>query len=825
MLEDNLVSIITPLYNAKAYIEETIKSVLSQTYKEWEMIIVDDGSTDGSFELVKEFIDSLSSDEKRKFHLLQNEKNSGITETRNRGLKEAKGRYIAFLDSDDLWDEEKLEKQLRYLKDTEAAFCFTQCRIIDENGIFTGRFRKVPVTAEYETLLMDNYIPCLTVLADRSVIPTEHLMMPNIRHEDYAAWLNVLRDSSVKAVGMQETLASYRVNISSTSGNKIEAAKWHWQVLRHQEKINFLRSIKYMFSYIFKAIAKRKKQAFAMFLFIAMGAALATSSTEAKADGYDCVIGTKHQNTNIADNIRNAISAGDVNNDGVISIYVEGGSYNIESNVPIETSNVQLICSSDTTLNFASEKGIYCSASGLTNLTLSGGVWKGAGVSSTLLNLKNTTTATISDITFKNANSNNLQVYNSTGVTISGVNSAEAVENGIYMKSSSVTMTNCNFYDNTQTGVFVRDGSLTITTSEVHGNHNYGLRALGSAEVYANNNAGNKFYKNDYSGVSANASGVKLYLNGNSITSNGQNPKAGTDGAIGHGVGVTDGAYADISGNTIKYNEECGVSVFSGATAVLSDNNIAKSGHQGVGNREGTVIMQSNNTISSSTLNGVTVSDGANLYVTGTGNVIKDNKGSGISVTTSDTTKICVVNITGAVKSYRNTLSGLYADNYSKITVENSEFNRQQNGVHITLGATCTFKNCKFTKNVVGFYIGNPGSTGSVTYCTFDSNSENNIVARGGSNVTSIANNSIKGGKKGIEVLSSAFVQNISNNTLTKTGGIIVKNASATKIKNNTIASSKTNGIYVYNSAVTYLNNNIVTKSSAHGIYTKNSTV
>ena len=264
---DGLVSVITPMYNAKEYILATIQSVLNQTYDMVEMIIVDDGSADGSGTAVLEYLsknsDSVTEDSYsirgKKIRLIHNESNAGIVFARNRALKEAKGRYIAFLDSDDLWDSEKLEKQIAFMKERDVDFCYSACRIIDEKGNPTGRVREVPKCATYEDLLKDNFIPCLTVVADRKRIPTEHLLMPHIRHEDYGAWLNVLRPDSTKAAGLTEVLASYRVNSSSTSGNKLKAAIWHWKVLLKQEKISFFKSLKYM-CYYATGVIKRYSQ-------------------------------------------------------------------------------------------------------------------------------------------------------------------------------------------------------------------------------------------------------------------------------------------------------------------------------------------------------------------------------------------------------------------------------------------------------------------------------------------------------------------------------------------------------------------------------------
>ncbi len=252
-----MISVITPLFNGKKYIIETLESVRNQTCENWEMLIIDDASTDEGPGLVEDYL-HVKADER--IRLLKNEKNIGAVGSRNRGLSEARGQYICFLDSDDLWDPEKLERQLAYLKekkttDPHAGFVFSQCRIIDGEGRETGQIRRVDEVVDYKKLLKDNQIPCLTVLIDRQEIPTESIQMPDIGHEDYAAWLNILKDGH-KAYGLREVLAGYRVNASSLSGNKKTAARWHYEVLKSQQLSHFS-LIYYMICYVIAAINKR----------------------------------------------------------------------------------------------------------------------------------------------------------------------------------------------------------------------------------------------------------------------------------------------------------------------------------------------------------------------------------------------------------------------------------------------------------------------------------------------------------------------------------------------------------------------------------------
>lgn len=248
-MENKLISIITPMYNGEATIAQTIESVLNQTYPQWEMIIVDDCSTDNSAELVHSY---EKKDNRIRYYRL--ETNSGVAAARNKAVEMARGRYLAFLDCDDLWYETKLEKQLNYMKEQKAVFCYTACEVIDEQGKKAGKTRKVPKTMDYQKLLRGNEIPCLTVLIDRADIMLPEV--PGIHHEDYAFWLEILK-SGVTAHGLNEVLAKYRINTRSVSGNKLRAALWTWRIYRKHQKLGVLRSIDCFIHYIIKGILKR----------------------------------------------------------------------------------------------------------------------------------------------------------------------------------------------------------------------------------------------------------------------------------------------------------------------------------------------------------------------------------------------------------------------------------------------------------------------------------------------------------------------------------------------------------------------------------------
>ncbi len=246
-----LVSIITPVYNSAGTLGETVASVVAQDYTDWELLLIDDCSTDDSKKVMKEL---AATDER--IHCLYNDKNSGVAATRNNGIKNATGRYIAFLDSDDTWDKNKLSRQMVFMKETGAPFTYTSIRIMDENSRPTGKERHVPDRVDYGILLMGDPMPCLTIVIDTTVIPKEKIYMPDMHHEDYAAFLNCLRDGAV-ARGLAEVLASYRVSPSSVSGNKLKTATWQWRILRDQEGLSVFKASYYLCTYAVKAVRKR----------------------------------------------------------------------------------------------------------------------------------------------------------------------------------------------------------------------------------------------------------------------------------------------------------------------------------------------------------------------------------------------------------------------------------------------------------------------------------------------------------------------------------------------------------------------------------------
>src|SRR3712207_2522355 len=237
---DGLVSVIVPVYNAKDYLPETLESIFKQTYKDIEIIIIDDMSSDGSRELIRDYENKYDN-----IVALLLEKNGGVANARNKGIEIARGRYIAFLDSDDVWEETKIQKQIEFMKSNNHAFTFTGYQFMDENSNTMKTLVRAKKSLNYEDLLRQNSIACLTVVLDRCQV--ERIHMPKIRHEDYVTWLDILKQGHT-AYGIDENLALYRTRANSLSGNKLKAASWTWNILRNVEKLSLPKAI-YCFSY------------------------------------------------------------------------------------------------------------------------------------------------------------------------------------------------------------------------------------------------------------------------------------------------------------------------------------------------------------------------------------------------------------------------------------------------------------------------------------------------------------------------------------------------------------------------------------------------
>ncbi|MEH7086472.1 glycosyltransferase family 2 protein [Neobacillus drentensis] len=245
-----LISIITPSYNASLFIEQTITSVRKQTYQNWEMIIVDDCSSDHTpyiLERIKEEDDRI--------HVIYLNQNGGAAVARNIALQHAKGRYIAFLDSDDCWKPEKLEKQLSFMQTNKFAFTFTGYELVTNEGVLLNKQISAPAQISYNDMLKNTIIGCLTVMIDRQLVG--HIQMPNIRtRQDLATWLAILK-KGINAYGLNENLAEYRTGNPSISRNKWKAAKMNWFVYRKIEKLNVIKAFWCFSHYAFHAVLKR----------------------------------------------------------------------------------------------------------------------------------------------------------------------------------------------------------------------------------------------------------------------------------------------------------------------------------------------------------------------------------------------------------------------------------------------------------------------------------------------------------------------------------------------------------------------------------------
>jgi teichuronic acid biosynthesis glycosyltransferase TuaG len=244
-----LVSVIMPCYNMERFIVETILSVRQQNHSNWELIIVDDASTDGTADLVK----NLSQQDSR-IHLSVKSEHSGIADTRNQCLNQAKGRILAFLDADDVWHPEKLEHQLAFMQGKDIGFSYTSYDCIDEDSKPLNKIIEAKVDLNYEAYLRNTIIGCSTVMLDIDKVGPVHV--PAFRtSEDTATWLTLMKKGFL-AYAIQEPLTSYRIRKKSASSNKLKAAADLWSVYRKNEMLPFVKAAACFVSYAYHAIKK-----------------------------------------------------------------------------------------------------------------------------------------------------------------------------------------------------------------------------------------------------------------------------------------------------------------------------------------------------------------------------------------------------------------------------------------------------------------------------------------------------------------------------------------------------------------------------------------
>lgn len=245
-----LVSIIMPNYNGSKYLRETIDSVLSQTYKNWELLFVDDCSTDNSLEIVQQYDDS-------RIRVIKNTVNSGAAISRNKAIEAANGRWIAFLDSDDLWNKNKLLKHLEFMTQSQIPFSFTHYSVLNSENKLITEFSPSKDTYNYNTILKHCYIGCSTVIYDREKIGKVYMPTDAIEREDFACWLKILK-SGENATCFHECLTTYRVHSNSVSSNKFKIIKYQWNVYRKIEKLSLFRSLYYMAHWAILGVLKYK---------------------------------------------------------------------------------------------------------------------------------------------------------------------------------------------------------------------------------------------------------------------------------------------------------------------------------------------------------------------------------------------------------------------------------------------------------------------------------------------------------------------------------------------------------------------------------------
>lgn len=252
-LNQPFISVVMPVYNAEKFLFQSIESVLQQTYTNFELIIIDDYSSDNSVKTIKEF---LKKDTRIKF--FSNKQNYGVAYTRNSGVKYAKGDWIAFIDSDDMWQKDKLKKQVELLNDfdNEPILIYTGSSFIDEDNKPYDFIMQVPKTITYKELLKQNIISCSSTLVKKEVLSNVKMQYDNM-HEDFLTWLKILKKYNVCAYGINEPLLIYRISRNSKSGNKVKAAKMTYMVYKNFG-ITLIKRWYYMFCYMIRSIKKYK---------------------------------------------------------------------------------------------------------------------------------------------------------------------------------------------------------------------------------------------------------------------------------------------------------------------------------------------------------------------------------------------------------------------------------------------------------------------------------------------------------------------------------------------------------------------------------------
>ena len=249
-MEENKVSIIIPVYNAEKFIGKTIESVLNQTYKNWEILIFNDKSKDNSLKIIKKY-----SEKDKRIKFVDSKENVGVVAARNKLIEIATGEFIAFLDADDYWKQNKLEKQIKFmLKNNALISCTEYTRVTEDEKEINDIIIKEIIT--YEDMLKNNYLGCLTVIYNVNKLGKRYFKERE-KNEDYVLWLEIVKETKI-IFGLKENLAFYRVLNNSRSSNKIKAAKDRWDVYRKIERLSLFKSIYYFLQYVIRALKKTK---------------------------------------------------------------------------------------------------------------------------------------------------------------------------------------------------------------------------------------------------------------------------------------------------------------------------------------------------------------------------------------------------------------------------------------------------------------------------------------------------------------------------------------------------------------------------------------
>lgn len=254
-----LVSIIVPVHNAERFIVDTIACVREQSYKNWELLLIEDGSTDHTMDKMSAYLEEIQDE---RIRLVEREigspeeKSFGAARARNLGLSLAKGRYIAYLDADDRWRADKLERELAFLQKKQAGFVFTGYEFGDGKAEGTGKVVRVPETLSYKQALANTTIFTSTVMMDTEKIDKDLMEMPYIKSEDTASWWKILK-TGVTAYGLDENLVIYRRAGKSLSSNKIEAIRRIWNLYRQAAGLSLCASICHFVPWAYRAVKRR----------------------------------------------------------------------------------------------------------------------------------------------------------------------------------------------------------------------------------------------------------------------------------------------------------------------------------------------------------------------------------------------------------------------------------------------------------------------------------------------------------------------------------------------------------------------------------------